>query len=251
MYYNYLNKVQQHIPFLSWFEQSIPTLNVLTKDIPWITTNSRSVYEFYPPITATISLDVQNKQYFATPYKTNTLNNLDKNFDNLIQQNNYTNAYLQQVERHLTKLESIIKPSSSVPPKTTKTSSPMFIPHELPSMPPLSNSNTEKLDKINEMLEKLSLSDRSTKNKNVTSSSLQVITQQAPSDESSSISSSESTFEADILNIQDLESQFQDDLTINKIHTKKKFSNTYSHLLVTLISIFFLSFLLSNCFLSR
>ena len=100
VYYTHLNTVQQYIPFFSWFEQYLPTLNMLTKEIPWLTTNSQQIYEFYPPKT-TISIDHHAKQYFATPYKVNTLNNNDKNFDNIIQQNNYTNTYLQQVGKHL------------------------------------------------------------------------------------------------------------------------------------------------------
>ena len=175
-YYQHMQNIQQDIYFFQWFEQNNHTLNVITKTLPWLTTNSQKIYEYYPP-TTTISIDHQSKQYFATPYKTNALNNNAKNFDNIIQQNNYTNTYLQQVGKHLQTIEHYLQPK----PPESEQEVPMFIPPTI--IPRLTSPYEKTLDTINEMLSKLSLTDKTQnisleKNKNkVSSSSLAVLNQ--------------------------------------------------------------------------
>lgn len=94
-------------------------------------------------------------------FKINASNNEDNNFDNIIQQNNYTNCYLRQTGTYLHKLKILLNHRLVQHSLLQRRLS--FVLHELHKIPTLfSKGNMEKLenllDKNNDTHSKLSLS---------------------------------------------------------------------------------------------
>ena len=159
----------------------------------------------------------------ATPIKRPSLSDDNKNLDNIIQQNNYTNIYLKTIGQKLQDIEDRITPLSTSIKMKNESNTPLFIPHEIPShlRSPLKRPMTEKTDdllnEINKKLDLMKLESQKDmeplKNKNMTLNTIGR-TESSEDEESEDNQLINLTASSDIDN---LELQFTDKLQINKL----------------------------------
>lgn len=45
-----MHNIKHHVPFFLWFETYLPSINVITHDIPWIIHDHKEILEFYLPV---------------------------------------------------------------------------------------------------------------------------------------------------------------------------------------------------------
>jgi hypothetical protein len=100
-WYNHMNELGTDIYFFPWFEQNYAKINInkintvsRTKN-SWIKVqNNEVVHEEYPPYES-ITLSHKGSQIIASPIKKVSLSDDNKNMENIIQQNNFTNTYIK------------------------------------------------------------------------------------------------------------------------------------------------------------
>jgi hypothetical protein len=67
------------------------------------------VHEEYPPYES-ITLSHRGSQIVASPLKKVSLSDDNKNMDNIIQQNNFTNTYIKVLGEKLERIENQVNP---------------------------------------------------------------------------------------------------------------------------------------------
>jgi hypothetical protein len=100
-WYNHMNELGTDIYFFPWFEQNYAKIDInkintvsRTKN-SWIKVqNNEVVHEEYPPYES-ITLSHRGSQIIASPIKKVSLSDDNKNMENIIQQNTFTNTYIK------------------------------------------------------------------------------------------------------------------------------------------------------------
>jgi hypothetical protein len=173
-WYNHMNELRTDIYFFPWFEHNYAKINISK-----VNTISRAknnwmklqinevVHEEYPPYES-ITLSHRGSQIAASPLKKASLSDDNKNMDNIIQQNNFTNTYIKVLGDKLERIENQINPLT-IKNQEKEIERPLFIPYETPPnlQFSLKNNNTELLEEISKRLDTLKIKNHaSTSNHN-------------------------------------------------------------------------------------
>jgi hypothetical protein len=173
-WYNHMNETRTDIYFFHWFEHNYAKINISK-----VNTISRSknnwmklqtnkvVHEEYPPYES-ITLSHRGSQIVASPLKKVSLSDDNKNMDNIIQHNNFTNTYIKVFGEKLERIENQINPLT-IKNQEKEIERPLFIPYETPPnlQFSLKNNNTELLEEISKRLDTLKIKNHaSTSNHN-------------------------------------------------------------------------------------
>jgi hypothetical protein len=104
------------------------TINRTTQN--WLKVESKEVvHEKFPPYESII-INHRNQQLLASPIKNVSLSDETKNFEKIIEQNNYSNTYLKIIGAKLDRIENKIDPIK--PTIKLDIEKPLFTPHEIP-----------------------------------------------------------------------------------------------------------------------
>ena len=131
------------------------TINKTTKN--WLKVETKEVvHEEFPPYESII-INHRNQQLLASLMKNVSLSDETKNFEKIIEQNNYSNTYLKIISAKLDRIENKIDPIKS----TTKLDieKPLFTAHEIPQKLRVSfkKDNTDLLEEISKRLQTLDI----------------------------------------------------------------------------------------------
>jgi hypothetical protein len=129
-------------------KKQMQTINRTTQN--WLKVeNKEVVHEEFPPYES-IVISHRNYQLVASPIKNASLSDEIKNFEKIIEQNNYSNTYLKVIGAKLDRIENKIDPIKT----TTKLNieKPLFTPHEIPSKLSVSfkKDNIDLLEEISQ-----------------------------------------------------------------------------------------------------
>jgi len=111
-----MNEMRTDIYFFPWFEHNYKQIN--TREIntisraknSWIKLQTNEIiHEEYIPYES-ITLTHRGSQSVASPLKKASLSDNNKNMDNIIQQNNFTNTYIKVLGEKLERIENQINP---------------------------------------------------------------------------------------------------------------------------------------------
>ena len=114
------------------------------------------VHEEFPPYESIIILH-RNQQLLASPMKNVNLSDETKNFEKIIEQNNYSNTYLKIIGTKLDRIKNKIDPIK--PTTKLDIEKPLFTPHEIPPKLRVSfkKDNTDLLEEISKSLQTLDI----------------------------------------------------------------------------------------------
>ena len=109
-------------------QKQMQTINRTTQN--WLKVETKeSVHEEFPPYES-IVVNHRNHQLIASPIKKVSLSDEAKNFEKIIEQNNYSNTYLKVIGAKLDRIENKIDPIK--PTTKLDIEKPLFTPHEIP-----------------------------------------------------------------------------------------------------------------------
>ena len=109
-------------------KKQMQTISRITKN--WLKVESKEiVHEEFPPYESIIIYH-RNKQLLASPMKNVSLSDETKNFEKIIEQNNYSNTYLKIIGTKLDRIKNKIDPIK--PTTKLDIEKPLFTPHEIP-----------------------------------------------------------------------------------------------------------------------
>jgi len=115
-WYNDMNETKTDIYFFPWFERNYAKINISKVNTVsraknnWMKVQTNEVvHEEYPPYES-ITLSHRGSQIVASPLKKVSLSDDNKNMDNIIQQNNFTNTYIKVLGEKLERIENQINP---------------------------------------------------------------------------------------------------------------------------------------------
>jgi hypothetical protein len=131
------------------------TINRTTQN--WLKVeNKEVVHEEFPPYESII-INHRNHQLVASPIKNVSLSDETKNFEKIIEQNNYSNTYLKVIGAKLDRIENKIDPIK--PTTKLDIEKPLFTPHEIPPKLRVSfkKDNTDLLEEISKRLQTLDI----------------------------------------------------------------------------------------------
>jgi hypothetical protein len=189
-------------------KKQMQTINRTTQN--WLKVeNKEVVHEEFPPYES-IVISHRNHQLLASPIKNASLSDEIKNFEKIIEQNNYSNTYLKVIGAKLDRIENKIDPIK--PTTKLNIEKPLFTPHEIPPKLRVSfkKDNTDLLEEISKRLQNLDIT-------NIASSSQDNQIKRVNTIEK--IKQEHPKFEEYIENLQD---QFKD-LNINRIANERDF----------------------------
>ena len=131
------------------------TINRTTKN--WLKVESKEVvHEEFSPYESII-INHRNQQLLASPMKNVSLSDETKNFEKIIEQNNYLNTYLKIIGTKLDRIENKIDPIKPITKLDIE--KPLFTPHEIPPKLRVSfkKDNTDLLEEISKRLQTLDI----------------------------------------------------------------------------------------------
>jgi hypothetical protein len=109
-------------------KKQMQTINRTTQN--WLKVeNKEVVHEEFLPYESII-INHRNHQLIASPIKNASLSDEIKNFEKIIEQNNYSNTYLKIIGAKLDRIENKIHPIK--PTTKLDIEKPLFTPHEIP-----------------------------------------------------------------------------------------------------------------------
>jgi hypothetical protein len=149
-------------------KKQMQTINRTTQN--WLKVeNKEVVHEEFLPYESII-INHRNHQLFASPIKNVSLSDETKNFEKIIEQNNYSNTYLKVIGAKLDRIENKIDPIK--PTTKLDVEKPLFTPHEIPPKLRVSfkKDNTNLLEEISKRLHTLDITNiaSSSQNKELT-----------------------------------------------------------------------------------
>jgi hypothetical protein len=159
-----MNELRTDIYFFPWFEHNYAKINtnkvntISRAKNGWMKLQTNElVHEEYPPYES-ITLSHKGSQIVASPLKKASLSDDNKNMDNIIQQNNFTNTYIKILGEKLERIENQINPLT-IKNQEKEIERPLFIPYETPPnlQFSLKNDNTELLEEISKILDTLKI----------------------------------------------------------------------------------------------
>jgi hypothetical protein len=136
-------------------KKQMQTINRTTQN--WLKVeNKEVVHEKFPPYESII-ISHRNHQLVASPIKNVSLSDETKNFEKIIEQNNYSNIYLKVIGAKLDRIENKIDPIK--PTTKLDIEKPLFTPHEIPPKLRVSfkKDNTNLLEEISKRLQTLDI----------------------------------------------------------------------------------------------
>jgi hypothetical protein len=136
-------------------KKQMQTINRTTQN--WLKVeNKEVVHEEFPPYESII-INHRNHQLLASPIKNVSLSDETKNFEKIIEQNNYSNTYLKIIGAKLDRIENKIDPIK--PTTKLDIEKPLFTPHEIPPKLRVSfkKDNTGLLEEISKRLQTLDI----------------------------------------------------------------------------------------------
>jgi len=157
-WYNHMNELGTDIYFFPWFEQNYTKIDINKVNTVsraknnWIKVqNNEVVHEEYLPYES-IALSHRGSQIIASPIKKVSLSDDNKNMNNIIQQNNFTNTYIKVLGDKLERIENQIN-SFTIKNQEKEIERPLFIPYETPPNLQFSfkKDNTELLEEISKI----------------------------------------------------------------------------------------------------
>jgi len=132
-----MNELRTDIYFFPWFEHNYAKINtnkvntISRAKNGWMKLQTNElVHEEYPPYES-ITLSHKGSQIVASPLKKASLSDDNKNMDNIIQQNNFTNTYIKILGEKLERIENQINPLT-IKNQEKEIERPLFIPYETP-----------------------------------------------------------------------------------------------------------------------
>ena len=131
------------------------TNNRTTKN--WLKVETKEVvHEEFPPYESII-INHRNQQLFASPMKNVSLSDETKNFEKIIEQNNYSNTYLKIIDAKLDRIANKIDPIK--PTTKLDIEKLLFTAHEIPPKLRVSfkKDNTDLLEEISKRLQTLDI----------------------------------------------------------------------------------------------
>jgi hypothetical protein len=193
-------------------KKQMQTINRTTQN--WLKVeNKEVVHEEFPPYESII-INHRNHQLLASPIKNASLSDETKNFEKIIEQNNYSNTYLKIIGAKLDRIENKIDPIK--PTTKLDIEKPLFTPHEIPSKLRVSfkKDNTGLLEEISKRLQTLDITNiaSSLQTKEQTNQSKRINTIDKIKQDSPKIEEY----------IENLQNQFKD-LNINRIANERDF----------------------------
>jgi hypothetical protein len=145
-------------------KKQMQTINRTTQN--WLKVeNKEVVHEEFPPYES-IVVSHRNHQLVASPIKKVSLSDEAKNFEKIIEQNNYSNTYLKVIGAKLDRIENKINP---IKPNTKlDIEKPLFTPHEIPPKLRVSfkKDNTDLLEEISKRLQNLDMTSLASSSQN-------------------------------------------------------------------------------------
>jgi hypothetical protein len=145
-------------------KKQMQTINRTTQN--WLKVeNKEVVHEEFPPYES-IVVSHRNHQLVASPIKKVSLSDEAKNFEKIIEQNNYSNTYLKVIGAKLDRIENKINPIK--PTTKLDIEKPLFTPHEIPSKLRVSfkKDNTDLLEEISKRLQNLDMTSLASSSQN-------------------------------------------------------------------------------------
>jgi hypothetical protein len=136
-------------------KKQMQTISRTTKN--WLKVESKEiVHEEFPPYESIIIYH-RNQQLLASPMKNVSLSDETKNFEKIIEQNNYSNTYLKIIGTKLDRIKNKIDPIK--PTTKLDIEKPLFTPHEIPPKLRVSfkKDNTDLLEEISKRLQTLDI----------------------------------------------------------------------------------------------
>ena len=140
------------------------TINRTTQN--WLKVeNKEVVHEEFLPYES-IVVNHRNHQLVASPIKKVSLSDEAKNFEKIIEQNNYSNTYLKVIGAKLDRIENKIDPIK--PTTKLDIEKPLFTPHEIPPKLRVSfkKDNTDLLEEISKRLQNLDMTSLASSSQN-------------------------------------------------------------------------------------
>jgi hypothetical protein len=193
-------------------KKQMQTINRTTQN--WLKVESKEVvHEKFPPYESII-INHRNHQLLASPIKNASLNDETKNFEKIIEQNNYSNTYLKIIGAKLDRIENKINPIK--PTTKLDIEKPLLTLHEIPPKLRVSfkKDNTDLLEEISKRLQTLDIT-------NIASSS-QIKEQANQSKRINTIDKIKQENPNIEEYIENLQNQFKD-LNINRIANERDF----------------------------
>ena len=145
-------------------QKQMQTINRTTQN--WLKVETKeSVHEEFPPYES-IVVNHRNHQLIASPIKKVSLSDEAKNFEKIIEQNNYSNTYLKVIGAKLDRIENKIDPIK--PTTKLDIEKPLFTPHEIPPKLRVSfkKDNTDLLEEISKRLQNLDMTSLASSSQN-------------------------------------------------------------------------------------
>jgi hypothetical protein len=145
-------------------KKQMQTINRTTQN--WLKVeNKEVVHEEFPPYES-IVVNHRNHQLVASPIKKVSLSDEAKNFEKIIEQNNYSNTYLKVIGAKLDRIENKINPIK--PTTKLDIEKPLFTPHEIPPKLRVSfkKDNTDLLEEISKRLQNLDMTSLASSSQN-------------------------------------------------------------------------------------
>jgi hypothetical protein len=100
-WYNDMNETKTDMYFFPWFERNYAKINISKVNTVnraknnWMKVQTNEVVHEEYPLYESITLSHRGSQIVASPLKKVSLSDDNKNMDNIIQQNNFTNTYIK------------------------------------------------------------------------------------------------------------------------------------------------------------
>jgi hypothetical protein len=145
-------------------KKQMQTINRTTQN--WLKVeNKEVVHEEFLPYES-IVVNHRNHQLVASPIKKVSLSDEAKNFEKIIEQNNYSNTYLKVIGAKLDRIENKIDPIK--PTTKLDIEKPLFTPHEIPPKLRVSfkKDNTDLLEEISKRLQNLDMTSLASSSQN-------------------------------------------------------------------------------------
>jgi hypothetical protein len=145
-------------------KKQMQTINRTTQN--WLKVeNKEVVHEEFPPYES-IVVNHRNHHLVASPIKKVSLSDEAKNFEKIIEQNNYSNTYLKVIGAKLDRIENKIDPIK--PTTKLDIEKHLFTPHEIPPKLRVSfkKDNTDLLEEISKRLQNLDMTSLASSSQN-------------------------------------------------------------------------------------
>ncbi|GAV91778.1 hypothetical protein CFOL_v3_35165, partial [Cephalotus follicularis] len=169
-WYEYMIKIKAHIMFFDYLpiyknqQENKKHFTEIQKifmnqktTTTWLTSDNKIIESIHPP-SEKIQINVQNNQIQAAPFKLQnetSSNQTTQKTNKIIEQNNYSNRYLQTLGTQLSRIENIIQDKKLHSKEETKNQDqkikPLFTPYKIPS----SQIKQLTLNEINERLRQI------------------------------------------------------------------------------------------------